>query len=74
MPEVSARGLSVSGSGDELAGATLAELEMNMAALRLPNDSRDDPLVTLVDRALVDELSVKQAEFDVRYATGETSD
>ena len=63
----------IEGSGDELAGATLAELEMNKAALRLPTYPRYDLLLTL-DPTLVEELAVMQAEFDFRYATGETSD
>ena len=60
-------------SGDELEGATLAELEMNKAALRLPTYPRYDLLLTL-DPTLVEELSVILAEFDFRYTTGETSD
>ena len=63
----------IEGSSDELAGATLAELEMNKAALRLPTYPRYDLLLSL-DPTLVEELSVIQAEFDFRYTTGETSD
>ena len=63
----------IEGSGDELVGATLAELEMNKAALRLPTYPRYDLLLAL-DPTLVEELNVMQAEFDFRYATGETSD
>ena len=63
----------IEGSGDELAGATLAELEMNKAALRLPTYPRYDLLLSL-DPTLVEELSVIQAEFDFRYTTGESSD
>ena len=54
-------------------GATLAELEMNKAALRLPTYPRYDLLLS-PDPTMVEELSVMQAEFDFRYATGETSD
>ena len=57
----------------EIAGATLAELEMNKAALRLPTYPRYDMLLKL-DPTLAEELAVMQAEFDFRYATGETSD
>ena len=46
---------------------------MNKAALRLPTYPRYDLLLTL-DSAVLEELSVLQAEFDFRYATGETSD
>ena len=46
-------------------GATLAELEMNKAALRLPTYPRYD-LLLLLDPTLVEELSVMQAEFDFR--------
>ena len=63
----------IEGSSDELAGATLAELEMNKAALRLPTYPRYDLLLSL-DPMLVEELSVIQAEFDFRYTIGETSD
>ena len=54
-------------------GATLAKLEMNKAALRLPTYTRYDLLLSL-DPTLMEELSVMQAEFDFRYATGDTSD
>ena len=63
----------IEGSGDELEGATLAELEMNKAALALPTYPRYDLLLAL-DPTLVEELNVMQAEFDFRYTTGETSD
>ena len=46
---------------------------MNKAALRLPTYPRYG-LLLLPDPTLVEELSVMQAEFDFRYATGETSD
>ena len=46
---------------------------MSKAALRLRTYPRYDMLMTL-DPTLVQELSVLQAEFDFRYATGETSD
>ena len=49
--------------GDEFARATLAELEMNKAALQLPTYPRYDLLLTLAP-TLVEELSVMQAEFD----------
>ena len=63
----------IEGSGDEIAGATLAELEMNKAALRLPTYPHYGMLLKL-DPTLAEELAVMQAEFDFRYATGETSD
>ena len=53
--------------------ATLAELKMNKAALPLPTYPRHDLLLS-PDPTMVEELSVMQAEFDFRYATGETSD
>ena len=46
---------------------------MNKAALRLPTYPRYDLLLS-PDPTLVEELAVMQAEFDFRYATGETSD
>ena len=46
---------------------------MNKAALRLPTYPRYG-LLLLPDPTLVEELSVMQAEFDFRYATGDTSD
>ena len=46
---------------------------MNKAALQLPAYPRYELQLTL-DPTLVKELSVMRAEFDFRYATGETSD
>ena len=71
---ISSRGdLLIEGSTDELVGATLAELEMNKAALRLPTYPREDLLLAL-DATVLEELQIMQAEFDYKYAIGETSD